>query len=351
MEWEGAVAKPKVLVTGGAGFIGSNLVHSLLSDGYDVTVFDNLSRKGSRINAAWLASLHGKAFRLVQGDVRDFRAVAEAARDVDRIYHFAAQVAVTTSVTDPREDFEVNAQGTFNVLEAARTVADHPVMLFTSTNKVYGGMEDVAISELPTRHMYRDFPDGMDESRPLDFHSPYGCSKGAADQYVRDYYRIYGIPTTVFRMSCIYGTRQFGVEDQGWVAHFVISAVKGRPITIYGDGKQVRDILFADDLIRAMRLAPERLDKTAGQVFNIGGGAANTLSVWVEFKEILGRLAGKPVEAAAWRTWRPGDQLVYVSKCAKAKAAFGLEPQVSKEEGITRLWNWVRDNLELFDNA
>ena len=351
MEWEGAVAKPKILVTGGAGFIGSNLVHSLLSDGYDVTVFDNLSRKGSRINAEWLASLHGKAFRLAQGDVRDFRAVAEAARGVDRIYHFAAQVAVTTSVTEPREDFEINAHGTFNVLEAARTVADHPVVLFTSTNKVYGGMEDVVISELPTRHMYRDFPDGMDESRPLDFHSPYGCSKGAADQYVRDYYRIYGIPTIVFRMSCIYGTRQFGVEDQGWVAHFVISAVKNRPISIYGDGKQVRDILFADDLIRAMRLAPERLAKTAGQVFNIGGGAANTISVWTEFKEILGRLAGHPVEAAAWGDWRPGDQLVYVSNCAKAKEVFGWEPQVGKEEGITRLWNWVRDNPTLFDKA
>lgn len=344
------MAVPRILVTGGAGFIGSNLVHSLLSDGYDVSVFDNLSRKGSRINAAWLASVHGKAFRLIEGDVRDFRAVAEAVRDKDRVYHFAAQVAVTTSVTEPRDDFEINALGTFNVLEAARTVADHPVVLFTSTNKVYGGMEDVVISELATRHMYRDFPEGMDESRPLDFHSPYGCSKGAADQYARDYYRIYGIPTIVFRMSCIYGTRQFGVEDQGWVAHFVISAVKGRPISIYGDGKQVRDILFADDLIRAMRLAPERLDRTAGQVYNIGGGAANTLSVWVEFKEILGRLAGKPVEAAAWGPWRPGDQLVYVSNCAKAKETFGWEPQVSKEEGIARLWNWVRDNPMLFDS-
>jgi CDP-paratose 2-epimerase len=344
------VAGPKILVTGGAGFIGSNLVYSLLSDGYDVTVLDNLSRKGSRINAAWLSSLHGKAFRLVQGDVRDFSAVAEAVRGKDRIYHFAAQVAVTTSVTDPREDFEINAQGTFNVLEAARTVADHPVVLFTSTNKVYGGMEDVVISELPTRHIYRDFPEGMDETRPLDFHSPYGCSKGAADQYVRDYYRIYGIPTIVFRMSCIYGTRQFGVEDQGWVAHLVISAVKGRPISIYGDGKQVRDILFGEDLVRAMRLAPEHLDRTAGQVFNIGGGAANTISIWTEFKEILAQLAGRPVEAAAWGPWRPGDQLVYVSNCAKARDTFGWEPMVGKEEGIARLWNWVRDNPELFDS-
>lgn len=342
------MAGPKILVTGGAGFIGCNLVHSLLSDGYDVTIFDNLSRNGSKLNAAWLASVHGKAFRLVEGDVRDFRAVAEAVRGKDRIYHFAAQVAVTTSVQDPRADFEVNALGTFNVLEAARTVADHPVVLFTSTNKVYGGMDDVVIVEQPTRYAYRDFPDGIDESRPLDFYSPYGCSKGAADQYARDYYRIYGIPTIVFRMSCIYGSRQFGVEDQGWVAHFAISAVHNRPITIYGDGRQVRDILFADDLVRAMRMAPEHLDRTAGQVFNIGGGAANTISIWAEFGEILGRLAGKPVEAAAWGPWRPGDQLVYVSNCAKAKEAFGWEPQVSKEEGIARLWHWVRENPELF---
>ncbi len=342
------MAGPSILVTGGAGFIGCNLVHSLLSDGYDVTVFDNLSRNGSKLNAAWLASVHGKAFRLIEGDVRDFRAVADAVRGKDRIYHFAAQVAVTTSVQDPREDFEINALGTFNVLEAARTVADHPVVVFTSTNKVYGGMEDVAIVERPTRYEYRDFPDGIDESRPLDFHSPYGCSKGAADQYVRDYYRIYGIPTIVFRMSCIYGTRQFGVEDQGWVAHFVISAVRNRPITIYGDGKQVRDILFADDLVRALRMAPEHLDRTAGQVFNIGGGAANTISIWAEFKEILAELAGKPVEAARWGAWRPGDQLVYVSNCAKAKEAFGWEPQVGKEEGIARLWHWVRENPELF---
>jgi len=343
------VAKPKVLVTGGAGFIGCNLVHSLLCDGYDVTVFDNLSRKGSQKNAAWLKSLHGRAFKLVEGDVRDARAVTEAVRGAEQIYHFASQVAVTTSVTDPREDFEINALGTFNVLEAARTVADHPFVLFTSTNKVYGGMEDVALKELPTRHIYRDFPQGMDESRPLDFHSPYGCSKGAADQYVRDYYRIYGIPTVVFRMSCIYGTRQFGVEDQGWVAHFVISAALNRPINIYGDGKQVRDILFADDLIRGMRLASEKRDKTAGQVFNMGGGAANTISIWTEFKEILARLAGRPVEVASWGPWRAGDQLVYISNCAKAKEVFGWEPLVGKEDGIARLWNWVRENRDLFD--
>ncbi len=342
------MSKSRVLVTGGAGFIGANLVHALLSDGYDVTVFDNLSRGGSRKNAEWLASLHGKAFQLVEGDVRDFHAVAEVVRGKESIYHLAAQVAVTTSVTNPREDFEINALGTFNVLEAARTVADHPLVLFTSTNKVYGGMEDVVIEERDTRYEYRDFPQGIDESRPLDFHSPYGCSKGAADQYVRDYHRIYGIPTIVFRMSCIYGTRQFGVEDQGWVAHFVISTVLGRPITIYGDGKQVRDILYVDDLVRAMRLASDNLENTAGQVFNIGGGAGNTISVWSEFSEILSRLAGRPVQAAGFEDWRPGDQLVYVTNCARAKERFGWEPRIDKEEGIARLWNWVRENPSLF---
>lgn len=340
--------KSRVLVTGGAGFVGANLVHSLLSDGHDVIVFDNLSRDGSRKNAEWLARLHGDAFRLVEGDIRDARAVADVVRDKEFIYHFAAQVAVTTSVTHPREDFEINALGTFNVLEAARTVADRPVVLFTSTNKVYGGMEEVTIEERGTRYAYRDFPDGIDETRPLDFHSPYGCSKGAADQYVRDYHRIYGIPTIVFRMSCIYGTRQFGVEDQGWVAHFVISTVLGRPITIYGDGKQVRDILYVDDLVRAMRLASENLEQTAGEVFNIGGGAQNTISIWAEFSEILSRLAGHPVEAAAYEEWRPGDQPVYVSNCAKARERFGWEPRIDKEQGIAQLWNWVRENPALF---
>jgi CDP-paratose 2-epimerase len=348
MEREEVVTGSRVLVTGGAGFIGSNLVHSLLSDGHTVTVFDDLSRRGAKKNAEWLAGLHGRSFKLVEGDTRDARAVTEAVRGNEAIYHFAAQVAVTTSVTDPRQDFDINALGTFNVLDAARTVADHPVVLFTSTNKVYGGMEDVVIEEQATRYAYRDYPEGMDESRPLDFHSPYGCSKGAADQYVRDFYRIYGSPSVVFRMSCIYGTRQFGVEDQGWVAHMVISTVLGRPITIYGDGKQVRDILFIDDLVRAMRLATVNINKTAGEVYNIGGGAHNTISVWTEFSEILSRLAGQPVKATGYGDWRSGDQLVYVSNCAKAKEHFGWEPQVGKEEGVTRLWNWVRDNTRLF---
>jgi CDP-paratose 2-epimerase len=343
------VANPKVLVTGGCGFIGSNMVNALLGDGVEVTAFDNLSRKGSQNNARWLADTHGSAFRLVQGDVRDAAAVARVAGGHQLIYHFAAQTAVTTSVTDPRPDFEINAIGTFNVLEAARATGEKPIVLLTSTNKVYGGMDDVVIVERDTRHEYRDYPNGMDESRPLDFHSPYGCSKGAADQYVRDYSRIYGLPTIVFRMSCIYGTRQFGVEDQGWVAHMVIQTVLGRPIAIYGDGKQVRDILFIEDLVRAMRLATGKIDSTAGQVFNIGGGARNTISIWLEFGEMLSRLAGRKVDAGSWGDWRPGDQLVYVSNCAKAWQSFGWSPKVSKEEGIARLWRWVSDNRPLFE--
>src|SRR5262245_40595332 len=276
--------KSKILVTGGAGFIGSNLVHNLLSAGRHVTVFDALLRKGTEHNLAWLRGQHPNGrFRFVQGDVRDFAALRAAAADADVIYHLAGQVAVTTSVEDPRTDYEINALGTFNVLEAARLSGRRPTVVFTSTNKVYGGMEDVAVVERTTRYEYRDLPDGVAESRPLDFHSPYGCSKGAADQYVRDYHRIYGLPTVVFRMSCIYGPRQFGNEDQGWVAHFLIAGLTEQPLKIYGDGKQVRDLLFVEDLVRALRLAAKKIDATAGQVFNIGGGPANSLSVWREF--------------------------------------------------------------------
>jgi CDP-paratose 2-epimerase len=336
----------KVLITGGAGFIGSNLAHQLIMDGETVTILDNLSRRGTANNLAWLRANHGERFRLIQGDVRDGVAVAQAARDQQVIYHLAAQVAVTTSVTEPRHDFEVNALGTFNVLEAARRVSDNPILIFTSTNKVYGGMEDVAVAEQPTRYAFRDLPEGISESRPLDFHSPYGCSKGAADQYVRDYARIYGLRSVVFRMSCIYGTRQFGNEDQGWVAHFLISAALGRPISIYGDGKQVRDLLFVQDLIEAFKQATRQSDRTAGQVYNIGGGMANTLSVWGEFKEILRSLTGREIPVT-YGEWRSGDQPVYVSDTTKAREDFGWSPQISLEEGIRRLWDWVCQNKDL----
>jgi len=337
-----------ILITGGAGFIGCNLAHALLQDGQPVRVFDNLSRRGTERNLAWLQEQHPDGLEFVRGDVRDFAAVREAVRGAGVIYHLAAQVAVTTSVTDPRGDFEVNALGTLNVLEAARLAGRQPMVVFTSTNKVYGGLEDVGVVENETRYEFRDYPNGIPESRPLDFLSPYGCSKGAADQYVRDYARIYGLPTVVFRMSCIYGTRQFGNEDQGWVAHFVIASALDRPITIYGDGKQVRDILWVGDLVRALRLAVERIDITAGQVYNIGGGPANTISVWAEFGPLLAGLLGHPVPVT-YDDWRPGDQPVYVSDTAKAERDFGWCPLVRKEEGIRRLYEWVRENWKLFE--
>ncbi len=331
----------RYLITGGAGFIGVNYAHRLLARGEEVVIYDNLSRRGTEANVDWLRSEHReRAFELIVADVRDFEPLAEAARGADVIVHLAAQVAVTTSVEDPRTDFEVNALGTFNVLEAARLSGRRPIVLYASTNKVYGGMEDVAVVEEPTRYRYRDLPEGVPETRPLDFHSPYGCSKGTGDQYVRDYARIYGLPTVVFRQSCIYGPHQMGVEDQGWVAWFVIAAVTGRPITIYGDGKQVRDLLYIDDLLDLYDLAVERIDVAAGQVYNVGGGPSHTLSVWAEFGPLLERLVGHPIPVS-YGDWRPGDQRVYVSDIRKARRELGWEPRVGVEEGIRRLYEWV----------
>jgi len=337
-----------ILVTGGAGFVGCHLVHDLLGDNRKVTVLDSLSRRGSERNLEWLQRQHpDRDLRFVKGDVRDPQAVKSAAEDVDAIYHLAGQVAVTSSVQDPRLDFEINALGTLNVLEAARQSPCQPVVMFTSTNKVYGGMEDVALVEKDTSYEYRDLPDGIPESRPLDFHSPYGCSKGAADQYVRDYARIYGLRTVVFRMSCIYGPRQFGNEDQGWLAHFIISAGTGAPITIYGDGKQVRDVLFVEDLVRALRGAVDKISVTAGKVYNIGGGPANTLSVWQEFGRLLAELSGEAV-TVSYRDWRPGDQPCYVSDIRNVGRDLGWTPEVDKRAGIRRLWEWVSSNKEVF---
>jgi len=261
------------LITGGAGFIGSNYAARCLSRGEEVVIFDNLSRRGADRNIEWLSDhFNRKSFNLVKADVRDAEAIKSAARGADRTVHLAAQVAVTTSVTDPTTDFEINAGGTFNTLEAARASGRKPAFLYASTNKVYGGMEDVQVVELENRFDYQDLPDGASELQPLGFHSPYGCSKGAGDQYTRDYHRIYGVPTVVLRQSCIYGTRQFGVEDQGWLAWFIIAAVTGRPITIYGNGKQVRDVLFIDDLLDAYDVAFANIKTSAGQIFNLGGG-------------------------------------------------------------------------------
>jgi CDP-paratose 2-epimerase len=338
----GVIAMPKrILVTGGAGFIGSNLVDRLLEDGHDVLVFDALLRPGSQTNLEWLRSRHlNGRLTFVNADVRDFEAVTKAVSGVEVIYHLAGQVAVTWSVEDPREDFLTNALGTFNVLEAARLREFSPIVLFTSTNKVYGAMEQVPVLERESRYEYRDMPAGVDETQPLDFHSPYGCSKGAAEQYVHDYARIYDMPTVVFRMSCIYGPRQFGTEDQGWLAHFMFAAARGQAMTIYGNGKQVRDILFVDDLVRALRAAVDRIDVTAGEVFNIGGGPGNTLSIWHEFGDILARLKGDSMQVR-FDEWRPGDQPCYVSNTEKAHRLLDWEPRVNKETGLELLWQWV----------
>ena len=340
--------KRNYLITGGAGFIGSNYVHRLLSRGENVTILDNLSRAGAPRNLDWLEKTFGKdAFRLIVGDVRDASLVAEAALRSDVIVHLAGQVAVTTSVTDPRPDFEINALGTFNVVEAARLSGLNPIVIYASTNKVYGGMDDVEVIESATRWHYKDLPFGASESQPLDFHSPYGCSKGTGDQYVRDYHRIYGLPTVVFRQSCIYGPRQFGIEDQGWVAWFVIAAVMGQPITIYGDGKQIRDLLHVSDLIQAYDLAIEKINVAAGQVYNLGGWPSNTLAIWTEFGPLLEELTGRTIPIGRG-DWRPGDQKVFVADVRKAARELGWTPRVGVEEGVRKLFEWVRENKNLF---
>jgi CDP-paratose 2-epimerase len=341
--------KQHYLVTGGAGFIGSNYVHKLLQRGEKVTVYDNLSRGGARRNLEWLQQDFGQdAFNVIVGDVRDAPAIQEAAQDADVIAHLAGQVAVTTSVTDPRDDFESNAFGTFNTLEAARLSGRNPIFIYASTNKVYGGMEEVELAEEPTRCRYKYLVNGCPETQPLDFHSPYGCSKGAGDQYVRDYSRIYGLRSTVFRQSCIYGPRQFGIEDQGWVAWFIIAAVTGRPITVYGDGKQVRDILNVEDLLNAYDLAVEKNDAVAGKVYNLGGGPKNVMSIWAEFGPILERLLGREIEVGRG-DWRPGDQRVFYADIHKAEQELGWTPKIGVEEGISRLFKWVQENRELFE--
>jgi CDP-paratose 2-epimerase len=317
-----------------------------MNEGHDVTVFDNLSRKGTPQNLEWLKTQGEVNF--IHGDVRDAAALANAAKGHNAIYHLAAQVAVTTSVTNPREDFEINALGTFNMLEAARLSGMKPVIVYASTNKVYGGMEDIEVVEDKTRWRYKDLPMGLPESYPLDFHSPYGCSKGAGDQYVRDYARIYDLPTVVFRQSCIYGTRQFGVEDQGFLAHFVIATAKKRVINIYGDGKQVRDMLWIDDLLAAYNIALTHPEKVAGKIYNIGGGPLFTLSIWEDVKPLLEELSGRKIETK-YGEWRPGDQKVYVSDIRKAQSELGWQPQVPPHEGLKHLWEWVSGTVGLFE--
>ena len=338
----------KWIVTGGAGFIGCNLADALLSKGEDVVILDNLSRVGSRDNLAWLRSWHGSDWRFVEADIRDAEILASLVKETNPhvLAHLAGQVAMTTSIENPRLDFEVNALGTLNVLEAVRLHSPTSIVIYSSTNKVYGSLDCLRYEETETRYVLPDYPNGLDESLPLDGHSPYGCSKLAADQYVCDYHRIYGISTVVLRHSSMYGGRQFATYDQGWMGWFCLKAPEmadpsAPPFTISGSGKQVRDVLHADDLIRVYLSAVEHIETTAGEVYNIGGGMDNSLSLLELFAE-LERLTGCKMRYTQIG-WRPGDQKVFVAGYQKAKRASGWYPMVSKESGLQRMLEWSRE--------
>ena len=344
-------SKP-ILITGGAGFVGSNLAHRLLSEGRRVRLLDNLSRSGVERNLQWLIETHGDLVDIEVPDVRNLSIVKQAVRDASQVFHFAAQVAVTSSLVDPIEDFEINARGTLNLLEAVRNADNPPPLVFTSTNKVYGNLADLQFTNgvarySPVDRLIRER--GIGENRPLDFHSPYGCSKGAADQYVIDYARTYHIPALVFRMSCIYGPHQYGNEDQGWVAHFVIRALNGEPITIYGDGKQVRDILFIDDLVDAFLLAQQHMKKLSGNAFNIGGGPQNTISL-LELLDLLGEVHGGEL-SVHFEDWRAADQRYYVADTKKFGGLTGWKPKVAVREGVQRLYEWLAAGTQQFHAA
>jgi len=333
------------LITGGAGFIGTNLADRLLSEGHRVRIFDNLSRYGVEHNLAWLQAKHGPSrLQFIRGDIREADAVTHAVSGVSRVYHFAAQVAVTTSLVEPVEDFEINARGTLNLLEAIRLGPDRPSLVFTSTNKVYGHLDDVVLTTIGGRYLPADpaCRTGFSERRAPDFYSPYGCSKGAADQYVLDYARTFGVLATVFRMSCIYGPHQCGNEDQGWVAHFLLRALSGQPITMYGDGCQVRDVLYVDDLVDALKLAQTRIDSLSGKAFNIGGGPQRTTSL-LELMDLIEELHGS-VPKLEFSKWRAADQRYYVSDISRFVRAAGWSPKVGVHEGVTRLYQWLAES-------
>jgi CDP-paratose 2-epimerase len=337
----------KTLVIGGAGFIGTNAAARSLRRGDDVIVVDNLSKEGAETNLEWLRGLgpveHSPA------DIRDRDAISEILerhRDAALVLHLAGQVAVTASLRDPRADFESNALGTLNVLEALRELSSSATIIYASTNKVYGELEDIKVREgTDSYESAADFA-GISEKQRLDFHSPYGCSKGTADQYALDYHRMFGLRTVVFRQSCIYGPRQFGVEDQGWIAWFTIAALCDKPITIYGNGKQIRDVLYIDDLLDAFDAAHARIDEVAGRVYNIGGGPRNVLSLRRLLKYLESRV-GHPITTTS-SYWRAGDQRLYVSDIRRAASDFGWAPSVGVEEGLGALYDWVKSNRQAF---
>jgi CDP-paratose 2-epimerase len=333
-----------VLITGGSGFIGINLADRLIGSGAKVHIFDNLSRGNVVRNLTWLLRKHGgDSAQVTIADTRDRAAVRKAVRGVDQVFHFAAQVAVTSSIEDPKTDFDINVIGTLNILEECRALSRPPSLLYTSTNKVYGALPRLRLVLEDERYRCADGVDsGIDENTPLDFHSPYGCSKGAAEQYVMDYHRTFGLPMTVFRMSCIYGAHQFGTEDQGWVAHIISQAIMGKPITIYGDGCQVRDVLYVDDLIDAMLLAQANIKRIAGMAFNIGGGPESTLSI-LELLDMLRARGTRPT--TRYSNWRPGDQKYYVSDIRKFENVTGWRPRIAAHDGIGLLHEWLLDSM------
>lgn len=343
--------KKRILITGGAGFIGTNTAAHYAARGDRVTILDNFSRFGSRWNADFLAVKY-PTVKIMEGDVRDEGFLKKVVEGKDIIFHFAGQVAVTTSLVHPREDFDINARGTLNLLEAVRLSGENPLIIDSSTNKVYGDLTKVPVRETPTRYEFAAGRVGISEAQPLDFYSPYGCSKGTADSYMLDYHRIYGLSTIVFRQSCIYGPRQCGVEDQGWVAWLMIAALLGKPITIYGNGKQVRDLLYIDDLLRAFDLSVYHRKKTVGQAYNIGGGINNALSIWKEFGPLVEELVGRDIRVR-YAAARPGDQNIFIADTARAKQDFSWEPAVGYRDGLNRLFHWIKTHEQeiqrLFD--
>jgi CDP-paratose 2-epimerase len=337
-----------VLVTGGAGFIGSNLADRLAGEGHTVRILDALTRPGVETNLAWLQGRHGDRIEFVRADIRDRAAVDAAADGIEAAFHFAAQVAVTTSMVDPVDDFRINIEGTLGLLEALRAQGRAIPLVFASTNKVYGDLADLDFAVEDEAYVPIDADTaahGISETRPLDFHTPYGVSKGAADQYVLDYARSFGLPTAVLRMSCIYGHRQMGTEDQGWVAHFLIRALEGKPITLYGDGRQVRDILDVSDAVDAYLAVWRRIDEVGGRAFNLGGGPANAVSLRRLLAHI-GDLIGREVDVT-YSDWRAGDQRYFVADTRAAETALGLGAKVPWRDGVARLARWLAEERRL----
>ena len=339
-----ADARP-VLVTGGAGFIGCNIANKLAEDGHEVLIYDALSRPGVETNLEWLKERHPGLVTSIVADIRDEDELARAAREAKAVFHMAAQVAVTTSLVDPREDFEINLKGTINLLDAVRMRQERVPVIFASTNKVYGDLADIEFALEGDRYVPQDRharDHGIGEARPLDFHTPYGCSKGAADQYVLDYARSFGLPSAVIRMSCIYGVRQMGTEDQGWVAHFLIRALEGQPITLYGDGCQVRDILDVSNAVEAYLAAWQRIDRISGRAFNLGGGPDNAVSL----RELLAHMSdllGRDVDVR-FSDWRAGDQRYFVADTNAIRQALDLSQAVPWKQGVAQLAEWLRES-------